>query len=141
MNFDPQNFSIGLMDSFSILLPGALLTWLLMGEARPAEFGDRYAGLDGAQASAAFLFASHLFGQLVSPLGSWLDKLYDWARRYTLNARVRLLARRGRFLRWLGHAVTGRAFKGEGSLARAKPLERQTPGALPVQYFVFHTAS
>lgn len=30
MNFDPQKFFIGLMDFFSILLPGALLTYLLM---------------------------------------------------------------------------------------------------------------
>lgn len=36
MSLDPQKFFIGLMDFFSILLPGALLTWLLMGEvARP----------------------------------------------------------------------------------------------------------
>ena len=32
MNFDPQKFFIGLMEFFSILLPGALLTYLLMGE-------------------------------------------------------------------------------------------------------------
>ena len=32
MNLDSQKFFIGLMDFFSILLPGALLTWLLMGE-------------------------------------------------------------------------------------------------------------
>ena len=35
MNFDPQKFFIGLMDFFSILLPGALLTYLLMGEVGP----------------------------------------------------------------------------------------------------------
>ena len=65
MNFDPQKFIIGLMDFFSILLPGALLTWLLMGEAGPAVLGDRYAKLNGAQAWAAFLFAGHLFDQLL----------------------------------------------------------------------------
>jgi hypothetical protein len=35
MNFEPQQFFIGLMDFFSILLPGALLAWLLMGEVGP----------------------------------------------------------------------------------------------------------
>jgi hypothetical protein len=35
MNFDPQKFCIGLMDFFSILLLGALLTLLLMGEMGP----------------------------------------------------------------------------------------------------------
>ena len=58
MNFDPQKFFIGLMDFFSILLPGALLTWLLMDEVGPVVLGDRYAWLAGAQAWAAFVFAS-----------------------------------------------------------------------------------
>ena len=31
MAFSPQKFFIDLMDFFSILLPGALLTYLLMG--------------------------------------------------------------------------------------------------------------
>ena len=42
MNFDPQKFFIGLMDFFSILLPGALLTWLLMDEVGPAVLKERY---------------------------------------------------------------------------------------------------
>lgn len=42
MNFDPQKFFIGLMDFFSILLPGALLTYLLMGEMGSVVLGDRY---------------------------------------------------------------------------------------------------
>ena len=61
MNFEPQKFFIGLMDFFSILLPGALLTWPLMGEVVPVVLGDRYAKLDGAQAWAASLSASYLF--------------------------------------------------------------------------------
>ena len=35
MNFDPQKFFISLMDFFSILLPGLLLTYLLMKEVEP----------------------------------------------------------------------------------------------------------
>jgi hypothetical protein len=42
MNFEPQIFFIGLMDFFSILLPGALLTWLLMGVVGPVVLGGRY---------------------------------------------------------------------------------------------------
>lgn len=98
MNFDPQKFFIGLMEFFSILLPGALLTYLFMGEAGPAVLEDRSERLAGAEAWAAFLFASYLFGHPVFLLGSRLDKLYDWARRYTLNAQITLLARRGRVL-------------------------------------------
>ena len=69
MNFGPQKFFIGLMDFFSILLPGALLTYLLMGEVGPVVLGDLYATLDGAQAWTAFLFASYLFGHPVFLLG------------------------------------------------------------------------
>lgn len=82
------------MDFFSILLPGALLTYLLMGDVGLVVLGDRYSKLAGAEAWAAFLFASYLIGHLVFLLGSWLDEFYDWARRHTLNAQITLLARR-----------------------------------------------
>ncbi|MBI4519151.1 MAG: hypothetical protein HY699_25450 [Deltaproteobacteria bacterium] len=54
--------------------------------------GDRYTTLAGAQAWAAFLFVSYLFGHLVFLLGSWLDAFYDRARRYTLDAQIAQLA-------------------------------------------------
>lgn len=41
MTFDSQKFFIGLMDVFSILLPGALSTYLLMGEVGSVLVGDR----------------------------------------------------------------------------------------------------
>ena len=132
MNFDPQKFFIGLMDFFSILLPGALLTCLLMGEVGPVVLGDRYATLAGAQAWAAFLFASYLFGHLVFLLGSWLDELYDWARRYTLNTQIALLARRGRLLPWPARALIWLVFKRERNLAvdRAGKIKQQALGPL-----------
>jgi 8-oxo-dGTP pyrophosphatase MutT (NUDIX family) len=100
MNLDPQKFFIGLMDFFSILLPGALLTWLLMGDLSLAVLGNRYTQLAGAQAWVAFFFASYLFGHLVFLLSSWLDEFYDWARGYTLNVQIRRLALRGKLLPW-----------------------------------------
>jgi hypothetical protein len=48
MNCHPQKLFIALMNFFSIVLLGALLTWLLMGEVGPAVLGDLYARLDGA---------------------------------------------------------------------------------------------
>lgn len=135
MNFDPQKFFIGLMDFFSILLPGALLTWLLMGEVGPVVLGDRYSKLDGAQAWAAFLFASYLFGHLIFLLGSWLDELYDWARRYTLNTQIALLARRDRLLPLFARALIWLVFKRERNLAveRASKIKRLALGPLRAQ--------
>ncbi len=49
MDFDPQKFFIVLMDLFCIQLPGALLTWLLMGEVGPAVLGNRYAQIADAE--------------------------------------------------------------------------------------------
>lgn len=50
------------MDIFSILLPDALLTYLLMGEMGAVVPGERYTKLAGAEAWAALLFASYLLG-------------------------------------------------------------------------------
>jgi hypothetical protein len=88
MNFDPKKFFIGLMDFFSILLPGALLTYLLTGKVGPAVLEVRYSNLASARAWVAFLFASYLSGHLIFLLGSWLDESYDWARRYVPNAQI-----------------------------------------------------
>lgn len=98
MNFEPQKFFIGLMDFFSILLPGALLTYLLMGNVGLLVLGDRYSKLAGAEAWAVFLFASYLFGHLVFLLGSWLDEFYDVLRRYTLNMVIMVIIRLGDLL-------------------------------------------
>jgi hypothetical protein len=95
-----QTIFIHLSLFFSIPLPGALLNWLLMGEVGPVVQRDRYARLDGAEAWAAFLFASYLFGHLVFLLGSWLDEFYDWARGYTLSVQIRRLALRGKLMPW-----------------------------------------
>ena len=84
------------------------------------------------QAWAAFLFASYLFGHLVFLLGSWLDEFYDWARRYTLNTQITLLARRGRLLPWLARALIWLVFKRERNLAvdRAAKIKQQALGPL-----------
>ena len=100
MDFDPQKLFIGLMDFFSILLPGALLTYLLMDQVGPVLLAERYGKLAGAEGWAAFLFASYLFGHLIFLLGSWLDEFYDWARGYTLNVQIRRLALRDKLLPW-----------------------------------------
>lgn len=62
-----------------------------MVEVGPVVPRERYIKLDGAEAWAAFMFASYLLGHLVFLLGSWLDGIYDWLRDRTLNAMSRRL--------------------------------------------------
>jgi ADP-ribose pyrophosphatase YjhB (NUDIX family) len=135
MSFDPQKYFIGLMDFFSILLPGALLTYLLMDALGPVVLGDQYAALSGSRGWAAFLFASYLLGHLVFLLGSWLDEFYDWARGFTLNAQIKRLARRGRPLPWPARVAIWLVFKGERNVAveRAGKVKQQALGALAAQ--------
>ncbi len=130
MNFEPQKFFIGLMDFFSILLPGALLTYLLMDPLGPLVLGQsKYRNLGGAQALAVFLAASYLAGHLLFLIGSWLDEFpYDWLRRrYTLNKQIALLARRGKLLRWYTRVLIWTVFKQERDLAveRAGKIKAQ----------------
>ena len=128
MDFEPQKFFVGLMDFFSILLPGALLTFLLMDKVGPAVLGpERYHGLDGAAAWAAFVVASYMLGHLVFLLGSWLDEVYDWARGRTLDAQIAMLARRGRLPPWPARVLIWLAFRSERNRAveRAAAIKRQ----------------
>jgi len=118
MNIDPQKVFIGLMDFFSILLPGALITYLLMDEVGPAVLGcDRYQELTDAKGVAAFLVASYLVGHLVFLLGSWLDFPYDWLRRRSLNKQIIRLAQRGTLSPWFVRALRWIVFKQEEDLA------------------------
>jgi 8-oxo-dGTP pyrophosphatase MutT (NUDIX family) len=119
VNFDAQKFFIGLMDFFSILLPGAVLTFFLMDAALPVLLpeAERRALLQD-YGVAMFLFASYLSGHLVFLLGAWwLDDVYDWARRHTLNTQVRDLAMRDRFLAWPARALVWLMFRREDDSA------------------------
>lgn len=83
MNFEPQKFFIGLMDFFSILLPGALLIYLLVDNVGPLVLGDRYSKLAGSEAGAVFLFVNYLLGHLVILISTWKKaepacKLWEW---------------------------------------------------------------
>jgi ADP-ribose pyrophosphatase YjhB (NUDIX family) len=106
MSFEPEKFFIGLMDFFSILLPGALLTYLLKDLWGPGLFGASYAGLAGAEGWAVFLFGAYLLGHFIFLVGSLLDgRVYDPLRDATPAKQVDRLARgddlSSRGARWL----------------------------------------
>src|SRR5262245_38649552 len=94
---EPQKFFIGLMDFFTILLPGALLTYLLKDDVGPLIIGARYEGLAGAEGWIVFLFSAYLLGHFIFLLGSWLldARLYDPLRKATPDAQVMELAKGG----------------------------------------------
>jgi 8-oxo-dGTP pyrophosphatase MutT (NUDIX family) len=95
MDFEPQKFFIGLVDFFSILLPGALLTYLLKDEAGPRIFGDHYQRFAGTEGWIVFLFTSYLVGHFIFLLGSWLldDHVYDPMRTATYAEQIKRLAK------------------------------------------------
>jgi len=121
MNFEPQKFFIGLMDFFSILLPGALLTFLLRleMEAHWAAHERIFAlvHLPGAKGWVVFLVFSYLLGHFAFLLGAWLDELYDWFRDWTQNRQITHLLRRGQPVPWLLRALVWLVFKKEHNLA------------------------
>ncbi len=100
--------------------PGALLTYLLMGDVGPNVLGlATYQNLTGAEAWAAFLVTSYLSGHLLFLTGSWLDVFpYDWLkRRYSLKQQIIRLGRRGTLLPWFARALICTVFKQERDLA------------------------
>lgn len=94
MSFEPEKFFIGLMDFFSILLPGAMLTYIVQDEAGPALLGPgRYAGIDGTEGWILFFFSSYLLGHFIFLVGSMLDDaLYDPFRKGTYRQQIGKLA-------------------------------------------------
>jgi 8-oxo-dGTP pyrophosphatase MutT (NUDIX family) len=118
MSFEPQKFFIGLMDFFSILLPGALLTFLLNNEAvKKPELVGILQQLNGAKGWAAFLVVSYMLGHFAFLLGSWLDEFYDWLRVRTQNTQIQRILKRGKPIRWWIRFLVWLVFKRERNLA------------------------
>jgi hypothetical protein len=84
----PADFFIGVLDFFSILLPGAMTTWLvtryLTADDLRGSLAIREGGVEpGATVLwIAFLVASYTLGHFVFMIGAQLDPLYDrWRER------------------------------------------------------------
>lgn len=95
MNFEPQKFFIGLVDFFSVLLPGALFTFLFKDGLGNAFLGPDFGGLTGTEAQIAFLFASYLFGHFIFLIGAGIldDWIYDPLRDGTDACQVKRLSK------------------------------------------------
>ncbi len=79
MDFKPSNFFIGIVDFFSILLPGGILSVVLYIQFKSkvsAVFGID--DPEGNYAMAVLLLYAFLFGHLIREIGSLMDKpFYD----------------------------------------------------------------
>lgn len=79
MGYKPNDFFVGLVDFFAIVLPGALLAFLCLDLAEKNVFGTILPTIrNQAEGWAGFLLAAYLFGQFVSLIGAtFMDWLYD----------------------------------------------------------------
>lgn len=109
MGFEPQKFFIGVIDFFSVLLPGAILTYLLMDDIGPRLMGSNsYAHMNGVEAWLAFAVSSYLAGHFIFLIGSFLldEWVYDRLRQSSRSEQIKRLAEgNGLSLpltRWLG---------------------------------------
>jgi hypothetical protein len=76
----PSDFSIGVIDFFSVILPGALLTFFLKGMFYGTLFGEGKLfpePQEGIAESAVFLMVAYIVGNLIFMLASRLDASYD----------------------------------------------------------------
>ncbi|MEP6762868.1 MAG: NUDIX domain-containing protein [Gemmatimonadaceae bacterium] len=93
MNFEPQKFFVGVIDFFSILLPGALLAYVGRDAAAFAVADHGAAPLNGTESWMIFWFVSYLLGHLAFLFGALLDDLvYDPIRSCTSRGQIRRLA-------------------------------------------------
>jgi 8-oxo-dGTP pyrophosphatase MutT (NUDIX family) len=93
MSLDPKNLFIGVVDFFSVLLPGALLT-LLIQESENEFLNGLYSGLNGIPTWVALLFIAYVLGHLIFLGGALLDRsLYDPIRDSTSAREVDRLTR------------------------------------------------
>jgi hypothetical protein len=84
MNFEPQKFFIGLVDFFSIFMPGTLLTYLVKDWAAMKFLGTAGYALNGPEPVIVFFFASYLLGHAAFLLSAVLDEwIYDPIRALT----------------------------------------------------------
>jgi hypothetical protein len=79
MNFSPNNFYIGIIDLFAILLPGCIVSisfYFLYHTSIDAFLQTN--GNSGYISAFILLFSSYFFGHVVSQVSAYLDKyLYD----------------------------------------------------------------
>lgn len=84
MNLKPTDFLLGILDFFSVLLPGAVLTYFLSSYAHINFFNDNFFPKMSdvkTEGYIIFLMSSFLFGHFLFAISSFLDQIiYDRIR-------------------------------------------------------------
>ena len=79
----PNEFFVGVIDFFAILLPGAIATAILAPQLGPLIFGSLLASpTSEAGGWAAFLTSAYFLGHLIFLLGSYIDPIYNTLRQH-----------------------------------------------------------
>lgn len=121
----PADFFLGAMEFFAIVMPGAMLVFLLL-PLNPYVFGPLLPSLGESEPMkwAAFAVGAYVFGHLLHHVGSVLDRWYDegFAREKRKFGDDRLLVEARKLVqRDLGEELEGISiFEWAGSWVRAK---------------------
>jgi len=118
MNFEPQKFFIGLIDFFSIFLPGAALAYVIKDKAACETFLTHCPSLKETEGVLLFLFGSYLLGHFLFLIGSFLDDLvYDPLRSLTDGGQITKKLIKGERLSplWLRKIATSHWLFGGGA--------------------------
>ena len=135
MGFEPQKFFIGLVDFFSIFLPGALLAYIGKDWVAEQFLSERTYPLESTENIFVFLFASYLIGHFVFLVGALLDDLvYDPLRRLTTWGQIGRLAK-GETLRpkWLRRLAESKLLFGrspDAAVMKVQQLKAQSLASL-----------
>jgi 8-oxo-dGTP pyrophosphatase MutT (NUDIX family) len=112
MNFEPKNVFVGLIDFFSILLPGAVLTYILKEDMQGLFLRSSTTQFSDVEGWAVFLFSSYLLGHFISLLGSKIDDVYDYLRNAIDANQIEKLAKAEPIswppARWVANLIFGR---------------------------------
>ena len=133
MNFDPQKFAIGVIDLFSVLLPGAVFIYL----TKDTSLALMIRGWTQASTESwiVFAFAAYLAGHLIFLLGAEVDDiLYDPLRNATYLQQVSRLATTDKRLapRWVRRLAKGWLFGRDPDAALTRAIRLKEVALAPL---------
>ena len=113
---EPQKFFLGVIDFFAIILPGAILTFLVKDNLGPFLLSTHYYNLTGTPGWVAFLGGSYLLGHFIFLIGAGLldDFVYDPLRKASYGEQISRLAQDKKLSLWVSRCFA-RIFLGKES--------------------------